>query len=191
MTTRRYAAVRGLRAAAGAAVIALATVSVPAATAAPSAAGGGAAYGQWGVDRTQTPSAGSAAAANWTITGAGAGHGVGMSQYGALAQANAGWKAAQILKFYYPGTTMGPAADAMTLVVNVQDHVTSSTVTTSALAAGGGGLHGQCRGRHHVRWGQHERDLHRIRVHRDRVVRRVHRPDDSQRRHGHDALRRR
>jgi len=138
MTTRRYAAVRGLRAAAGAAVIALATVSVPAATAAPSAARGGAAYGQWGVDRAQTPSAGSAAAANWTITGAGAGHGVGMSQYGALAQANAGWKAAQILKFYYPGTTMGPAADAMTLVVNVQDHVTSSTVTTSALAAGGG-----------------------------------------------------
>ena len=185
MTPRRYAAVRGLRAGAGAAVIALATVSVPAATAAPSAAGGGAAYGQRGVDRTQTPSAGSAAAANWTITGAGAGHGVGMSQYGALAQANAGWKAAQILKFYYPGTTMGPAADAMTLVVNVQDHVTSSTVTTSA------GPSRSVPGRHHVRWGQHERDLHRIRVHRDRVVRRVHRPDDSQRRHGHDALRRR
>ena len=74
----------------------------------------------------------------WTIQGAGAGHGVGMSQYGALAQARAGWNAAQILKFYYPGTTLAPATDTMTLVVNLESDVTSSTITTSALAEGGG-----------------------------------------------------
>ncbi|GAA1789452.1 SpoIID/LytB domain-containing protein [Nostocoides veronense] len=76
--------------------------------------------------------------ATWTLQGAGAGHGVGMSQYGALAQAQAGWSAAQILKFYYSGTTVSPAADAMTLVVNLQSDVSSSVVTTSALASGGG-----------------------------------------------------
>ena len=40
----------------------------------------------------------------FVITGAGNGHGVGLSQYGARAQAGAGWSAADILAFYFPGT---------------------------------------------------------------------------------------
>ena len=76
--------------------------------------------------------------ASWTLQGAGAGHGVGMSQYGALEQAKAGWSAAQILRFYYSGATVAPATDSMTLVVNLESDTTSSTVTTSALASGGG-----------------------------------------------------
>lgn len=79
-----------------------------------------------------------AAPERWTLQGAGAGHGVGLSQYGALAQAQSGWSAEQTLRFYYPGVTLTPGADAMTLVVNLDADVSSSTVTTSALAAGGG-----------------------------------------------------
>jgi stage II sporulation protein D len=43
------------------------------------------------------------------VQGQGFGHGIGLSQYGALARANAGdsWK--QILGFYYPGTELGSA----------------------------------------------------------------------------------
>ena len=39
-----------------------------------------------------------------TVTGDGWGHGVGMSQYGARALANAGYDFSQILAFYYPNT---------------------------------------------------------------------------------------
>jgi SpoIID/LytB domain protein len=43
----------------------------------------------------------------FTITGAGFGHGVGMSQYGALGFAEHGWNATAILAHYYTGTTLG------------------------------------------------------------------------------------
>ncbi|HWK28820.1 MAG TPA: SpoIID/LytB domain-containing protein [Solirubrobacter sp.] len=43
----------------------------------------------------------------FTIRGAGFGHGVGMSQYGALGYAEHGWTAAQILAHYYTDTALG------------------------------------------------------------------------------------
>jgi stage II sporulation protein D len=43
----------------------------------------------------------------FTIRGAGWGHGVGMSQYGAMGYARNGWSAAQILGHYYSGTALG------------------------------------------------------------------------------------
>src|SRR4051794_3446830 len=43
----------------------------------------------------------------FTIRGAGFGHGVGMSQYGAMGYATHGWSVAQILGHYYSGTSMG------------------------------------------------------------------------------------
>lgn len=46
------------------------------------------------------------------IHGSGWGHGVGMSQYGAQAQALDGRSAAQILAHYYPGTGLAPAGAA-------------------------------------------------------------------------------
>jgi stage II sporulation protein D len=52
-----------------------------------------------------------AAAVNLTVTGHGFGHGVGLSQWGAEARAKAGQSYQQILAFYYPGTTLGSAAD--------------------------------------------------------------------------------
>src|SRR3954451_8951127 len=45
----------------------------------------------------------------FTIRGAGFGHGVGMSQYGALGYAEHGWNAAAILAHYYTGTELGTA----------------------------------------------------------------------------------
>ena len=46
-------------------------------------------------------------AAVFVLTGSGYGHGVGLSQYGARAQALAGRTYADILGFYYPGTSLG------------------------------------------------------------------------------------
>jgi stage II sporulation protein D len=49
----------------------------------------------------------SAAKTKFTIKGAGFGHGVGMSQYGAMGYASHGWSAARILGHYYTGTELG------------------------------------------------------------------------------------
>jgi stage II sporulation protein D len=48
-----------------------------------------------------------AAKTTFTIRGAGFGHGVGMSQYGAMGYAQHGWDAAKILGHYYTGTALG------------------------------------------------------------------------------------
>jgi SpoIID/LytB domain protein len=50
-----------------------------------------------------------ARASTLVITGSGEGHGVGMSQYGALGFARHGWSYQQILAHYYTGTTLGQA----------------------------------------------------------------------------------
>ena len=56
---------------------------------------------------------------SFTVTGAGFGHGVGLSQYGAYAQALAGRSPTQILTTYYPGTTVGARTDARDLKVGL------------------------------------------------------------------------
>src|SRR5215211_7312397 len=48
-------------------------------------------------------------ATTFLVSGRGWGHGVGMSQYGALGFANAGRTHEQILAHYYAGATLGPA----------------------------------------------------------------------------------
>jgi stage II sporulation protein D len=47
----------------------------------------------------------------WVVKGAGFGHGVGMSQYGAYGYAKHGFSSQQILTHYYTGTTIGTTAD--------------------------------------------------------------------------------
>ena len=51
------------------------------------------------------------------VSGRGWGHGVGMSQYGALGFANEGRGFAEILAHFYPGTTLGPAPVARVRVL--------------------------------------------------------------------------
>lgn len=60
-----------------------------------------------------------AAPAAFVLSGSGWGHGVGMSQYGARAQAAAGRTAAQILGHYYSGTSLATAEDGADLRVHI------------------------------------------------------------------------
>src|SRR5688500_7892139 len=58
------------------------------------------------------PSRGRITAPDILIQGSGWGHGVGLSQYGARAQAMAGWSHKQILSHYYPGVRIGKLRNA-------------------------------------------------------------------------------
>ena len=74
----------------------------------------------------------------FVLTGGGWGHGVGMSQYGAQAQALAGRSAAQILRYYYTGTALTSVADSSDIRVQVLGGVPSAAVTVRALDELGG-----------------------------------------------------
>ena len=67
----------------------------------------------------------------FVLTGSGYGHGVGLSQYGAQAQAQAGRTVADILGFYYPGTTLGPSPKTSVRVLLAP---AATTVTVSSPA---------------------------------------------------------
>lgn len=77
----------------------------------------------------------------FTIAGGGWGHGVGMSQYGALGMAEAGRSHAQILAFYYRGTSLVTRATTNDLRVLVAERrprltfVTGSTTTFGSLGS--------------------------------------------------------
>ena len=67
-----------------------------------------------------------------TFSGGGFGHGIGMSQYGALGKAMRGLSAADILAFYYGGlrpTHLAPAAVAPTVRVDLADGLSGADVT--------------------------------------------------------------
>ena len=67
-----------------------------------------------------------AAKARFTIRGAGFGHGVGLSQYGAYGFAQHGTTYDQILRHYYTGTELGTTDPAATVRVLVQSTGTAS-----------------------------------------------------------------
>ncbi|MFE6970532.1 SpoIID/LytB domain-containing protein [Isoptericola sp. NPDC057653] len=74
----------------------------------------------------------------FAISGSGSGHGVGMAQWGAYQQSRSGRTAAQILGYYYPGTTVSTANDPRTsLDVQVLGPPSDSR-TTTVLAIGSG-----------------------------------------------------
>lgn len=77
--------------------------------------------------------------AAFTIKGSGAGHGVGMSQYGASQLAGEGRSAGDILSTYYPGTDLGTANNnPRTIKVQVLGPPSDSRRTTTlALTTGG------------------------------------------------------
>ena len=72
------------------------------------------------------------AATTIVAKGAGYGHGIGMSQYGAYGQAKAGRTAAQILTHYYTGTTIAKGDTSRTVRVLLR---TSSSVRISGAAS--------------------------------------------------------
>jgi stage II sporulation protein D len=71
----------------------------------------------------------------FTIRGAGFGHGVGMSQYGAMGFASKGRNAAEILAHYYTGTALG-TTDPNQQVRVLLDPQTKTARITGARAAG-------------------------------------------------------
>jgi len=77
---------------------------------------------------------------SFTLTGAGWGHGVGMSQWGAYAKAKEGRDAATIVTHYYTGTTVQPVQDDMDVRINLQYQVASAQVRGEAVDAGGGAI---------------------------------------------------
>jgi stage II sporulation protein D len=76
------------------------------------------------------------AAKRFTIRGAGFGHGVGMSQYGAMGYASHGWDYKRILGHYYTDTSIGVLDEPRTVRVLLQS-VSGSAAFTGATRAGG------------------------------------------------------
>ena len=76
-----------------------------------------------GVATALAISAAPAGASTLIIEGAGDGHGVGMSQYGALGLAKHGWSYQAILSHYYSGTTLGSVSSKKTVKVLVGSKV--------------------------------------------------------------------
>ncbi len=68
---------------------------------------------------------------SFVIAGHGYGHGIGMSQYGALGYAQHGFAYAQILAHYFPGTTLG-SASGLTLRVLLAEGKKTLTVSSTA-----------------------------------------------------------
>jgi stage II sporulation protein D len=72
------------------------------------------------------------------VAGSGFGHGVGMSQYGALGMAKAGASARQILQHYYSGVTVTGFPDNRDVRVNVVHSARTITFGATSRAANGG-----------------------------------------------------
>jgi stage II sporulation protein D len=78
-----------------------------------------------------------AKARTWVVKGAGFGHGVGLSQYGAYGYAKHGFKYDQILTHYYTGTTIGTTADKSIRVL-LRDGAQSVAFRGAGSACGAG-----------------------------------------------------
>lgn len=75
--------------------------------------------------------AGATTDTQFSMSGRGWGHGIGMSQYGAQGYALHGWTYKQIITHYYTGVTLGQTKNA-TVRVLLNDHLASAAVTSTA-----------------------------------------------------------
>jgi len=94
-----------------------------------------------------TGAAGTAAAvtpvpipASFFLGGAGWGHGVGLSQYGALGMAREGRSATQIVGHYFTSTRVAQVRDDVHIRVNLQHRVPYVYFRSESLGLGGGGI---------------------------------------------------
>ena len=74
----------------------------------------------------------------FNFSGSGWGHGVGMSQVGARGMALEGASAAEIVSHYYPGTTLAPLADDVTMRVNIGHQLTNYSLSLAQMAGESG-----------------------------------------------------
>jgi SpoIID/LytB domain protein len=77
-----------------------------------------------------------AAKTTFTIKGAGFGHGVGMSQYGAMGYAKHGWDYKQILGHFYTDTSLGVLDQAREVRVLLQSGTGTASFSGASRAAG-------------------------------------------------------
>jgi stage II sporulation protein D len=101
------------------------------------------AAGGAGTASTQAVPAAAQPAPVFAVSGRGFGHGVGMSQYGALGLAQAGAGHASILAHYYPGTVLGRAAVAQVRVLLAEGRpsVRVASATPFRVRGGDGAVH--------------------------------------------------
>ncbi len=78
--------------------------------------------------------------AQFTVVGAGFGHGVGLSQWGAYAMAKAGYDAPSIVSHYYVGTTVAPVTDSMDVLINILYRVKAAKLRSEPAEPGGGSI---------------------------------------------------
>lgn len=76
--------------------------------------------------------------ARFTINGAGFGHGIGMSQYGAQGMAKEGYTADQIIGHYYPGTTISKITTPQDFSVGLIQDATNIYLRGNSLSSTGG-----------------------------------------------------
>jgi len=80
------------------------------------------------------------APAQFALAGAGWGHGVGMSQWGAYGMAQAGYDATSIVTHYYSGTQVVPVQDDMDIRVALLFQTKRASVRSEALDPTGGAV---------------------------------------------------
>lgn len=78
--------------------------------------------------------------ASFPVVGAGFGHAVGMSQWGAYGMAKAGYDARGIVTYYYSGTTVSSVQDDMDARINLLYQVSGAKVRTENLDPSGGSI---------------------------------------------------
>jgi stage II sporulation protein D len=93
--------------------------------------------------RSRAPGAVSAGGATFVVTGRGWGHGVGMSQWGALGFARRGFSYERIVGHYYPGTvlTRAPVSRVRVLLVEGRSQLTISSASSFRVRDGAGKTH--------------------------------------------------
>ncbi len=76
----------------------------------------------------------------FSLTGAGWGHGVGMSQWGAFGMARAGYDAASIAAHYFSGTTIAAVPDDADIRVSLMYQTPQAAMRAEPLEPGGGAI---------------------------------------------------
>ncbi len=95
----------------------------------------------FGIAKADTPPADpSVLPATFPVVGAGFGHAVGLSQWGAYGMAKSGFDAASIVTHYYSGTAVTSVQDDMDARINLLYHVASAKMRTEVLDPTGGAI---------------------------------------------------
>lgn len=92
------------------------------------------------VQAEEAPAPAAAVPGQFALTGAGWGHGVGMSQWGAFGMAKAGYDAAGIVTHYYQGTSVVPVQDDMDIRVALLYQTKRAVMRSEPLDPSGGAI---------------------------------------------------